>query len=147
MKVCIIQPPYSLDFTESDAHFHWEMDALDRCDPSMDLIVLPESANVPCLAKTKARGALGSDGQKTRTAVVDAGVAVPAAENRAVGARLHGCRRKVDLIGPAGDNILRRPFGIDMTRTVGLDVLDLGVAVRHVGHSGKGRGGKPRANV
>jgi len=55
MKVCIIQPPYSLDFTESDAHFRWEMDALDRCDPSMDLIVLPESANVPCLAKTKAQ--------------------------------------------------------------------------------------------
>ncbi|MBQ2708488.1 MAG: hypothetical protein IJF67_09490 [Clostridia bacterium] len=54
MKTCIIQPAYCLDFSRSDEFFAWELAELDRCDPSMDIIVLPEYSNVPCLAKTKA---------------------------------------------------------------------------------------------
>ncbi|MBE6588628.1 MAG: hypothetical protein E7643_00490 [Ruminococcaceae bacterium] len=53
MKACIIQPHYSTDYSESEALFLWEMDALDRCDRSMDLIVLPESVDTPALARTK----------------------------------------------------------------------------------------------
>ena len=53
MNACLIQPHYSVNFDDSDKWFLWEMDALDRCDESMDLIVLPESANVPALAHTK----------------------------------------------------------------------------------------------
>ncbi|MBE6611138.1 MAG: hypothetical protein E7632_01485, partial [Ruminococcaceae bacterium] len=54
MKTCVIQPAYCLDFAKSDEYFAWELDALDKCDASMDIIVLPEYSNVPCLAKTKA---------------------------------------------------------------------------------------------
>ena len=50
MKVCIVQPPYSTDYSQSEAYFRWEMDAFDRCDSSMDLIVFPESAATPCMA-------------------------------------------------------------------------------------------------
>ncbi len=53
MKVCIIQPAYSTDYSRSDEYFEAELSYLDRCDESMDLIVLPESADVPCLAKTR----------------------------------------------------------------------------------------------
>jgi len=53
MKICVIQPPYSMDFTRSDELFAWELDALDRCDDSMDVIVLPEYSNVPARAATK----------------------------------------------------------------------------------------------
>ena len=54
MKTCIIQPAYCLDFSRSDEFFAWELAELDKCDASMDIIVLPEYSNVPCLAKTKA---------------------------------------------------------------------------------------------
>lgn len=53
MKVCIIQPPYSFDYADADANARWELEELERCDPSMDLIVLPEYSNVPALAKTR----------------------------------------------------------------------------------------------
>ena len=52
MKVCIVQPPYSTDHSLSAQYFQWEMDAFDRCDDSMDLIVFPESCDTPCLAST-----------------------------------------------------------------------------------------------
>ena len=54
MKACVVQPAYCLDFSRNDEFFEWEISALDACDESMDLIVLPEYSNVPCLAKTKA---------------------------------------------------------------------------------------------
>ena len=50
MKVCIVQPHYDVDYSRSQALFQWEMDALDRCDESMDIIVFPEAADVPALA-------------------------------------------------------------------------------------------------
>ena len=53
MKVCIIQPEYSVDYSLSDLYFEREMAMLSECDPSMDIIVLPEAADVPCLASTK----------------------------------------------------------------------------------------------
>ena len=53
MKACVIQPPYSFDYAQSDANYAWELQALAQCDASMDLIVLPEYANVPALSKTR----------------------------------------------------------------------------------------------
>ena len=50
MKVCIIQPAYSVDFSRSDNYFEQELKLIDMCDESMDLIVLPESSDIPCLA-------------------------------------------------------------------------------------------------
>ena len=51
MKVCIVQPPYSANYSDSDAFFAWEMEAFEKCDNSMDLIVFPESTDVPAFAK------------------------------------------------------------------------------------------------
>lgn len=53
MKVCIVQPAYSTDYTKSDEYFEKELALFDQCDPSMDLIVFPESCDVPCLARKK----------------------------------------------------------------------------------------------
>lgn len=52
MKVCIIQPEYSTDYSRSDEMFNWELDAMDKCDESMDLIVLPEYVDIPCYTNT-----------------------------------------------------------------------------------------------
>jgi len=57
MKVCVIQPGYSMDFSKSEENFQREMDFLDQCDSSMDLIVLPEDSDIPCYARTKAEEA------------------------------------------------------------------------------------------
>ena len=53
MKVCIIQPPYSTKLSDADFCFAEQMRFLDSCDDSMDIIVLPEAADIPSLAKTK----------------------------------------------------------------------------------------------
>ena len=53
MKVCIIQPAYSTDYSLCNNCFDAEMELLSQCDSSMDLIVLPEYCDIPCLAKTK----------------------------------------------------------------------------------------------
>lgn len=53
MKVCIIQPPYSVDFKKTDEYFRYEIELLEKCDDTMDIIVMPESCDIPCLAKTK----------------------------------------------------------------------------------------------
>ena len=50
MKAFIVQPPYSQDYEKSDEFFQWEMDMLDECDESMDIIVFPESCDVPAYA-------------------------------------------------------------------------------------------------
>ena len=49
MKACVIQPPYSRDLTQSDALFARKMEMLASCDESMDIIVLPEYSDVPCV--------------------------------------------------------------------------------------------------
>ena len=52
MKACIFQPPYSRDTADSDRLFAYKLDMLDKCDPSMDLIVLPEDSELPCATDT-----------------------------------------------------------------------------------------------
>lgn len=53
MKVCIAQPEYSVDYSRSDELFEKQLELFAQCDDSMDLIVFPESCDIPCLAKTK----------------------------------------------------------------------------------------------
>lgn len=52
MKACIIQPPYSMDTAFSDEYFNFKLDMLDKCDDSIDIIVLPEYSDVPCATST-----------------------------------------------------------------------------------------------
>ena len=52
MKACVIQPPYTTDFSKADEHFKYYIDFLDKCDSSMDIIVLPESSDIPALSPT-----------------------------------------------------------------------------------------------
>ena len=53
MKACIVQPLYSTDYSKTEEFFQWEMQKMDECDKSMDIIVFPESCDVPCFADTK----------------------------------------------------------------------------------------------
>ena len=53
MKACIIQPPYSRDLSFSDEYFEYKINLLDKCDDSIDIIVLPEYSDVPCATATK----------------------------------------------------------------------------------------------
>ena len=53
MKVCIVQPAYSTFFLESECYFEQQLKLINQCDESMDIIVLPESCDFPCLAKNK----------------------------------------------------------------------------------------------
>lgn len=52
MKACIIQPPYSRDTSLSDEYFQYKLDLLDKCDDSVDIVVLPEYSDVPCATAT-----------------------------------------------------------------------------------------------
>ena len=54
MKVCIIQPSYGVDWTRSDEYFDQEVEFLNACDESMDIIVLPEACDVPAKARDRA---------------------------------------------------------------------------------------------
>ncbi len=47
MKICVIQPRYSFDACDLDVRFRELLGWLDRCDESMDLIVLPEYSDAP----------------------------------------------------------------------------------------------------
>ncbi len=47
MKVCIIQPYYSYDYKDRDRCFADMLALIDRCDDSMDVIVLPEYCDIP----------------------------------------------------------------------------------------------------
>ena len=53
MKVCIVQPEYPLDYSRAEEMYRWEMEALDRCDATMDLIVFPECSDIPVLAHSR----------------------------------------------------------------------------------------------
>ena len=53
MKACIIQPHYSTNYQDSQNCFDEQLKLLSLCDESMDIIVLPESADIPALAKTR----------------------------------------------------------------------------------------------
>ena len=45
MKACVIQPPYAYDTDRICESVQWELDALARCDETLDLIVLPEASD------------------------------------------------------------------------------------------------------
>ncbi len=45
IKACVIQPPYAFDTAKIGESIRWELDALKKCDPSLDLIVLPEASD------------------------------------------------------------------------------------------------------
>lgn len=53
MKACIIQPPYSSNPSDADAFFDFKIQMLDRCDETVDLIVLPEYSDVPYAAASR----------------------------------------------------------------------------------------------
>ncbi len=61
MKICIIQPAYSTDYSLSDCYFEDQLKLLEQCDDSMDLIVLPESCDIPCLADSKEKSEYSSE--------------------------------------------------------------------------------------
>ncbi len=46
MKVCLIQPPYSMDYNQIDYCFEEELKILDSCSDDVDIIVLPEYSDV-----------------------------------------------------------------------------------------------------
>lgn len=45
MKFCVLQPPYPLDAEKVGEGVQWELDALAKCDASLDVIVLPEASD------------------------------------------------------------------------------------------------------
>ena len=61
MKVCVIQPEYSTDFALSDEYFKKELALMDECDESADLIVMPESSDIPCLANNPERNKIAKE--------------------------------------------------------------------------------------
>ncbi len=53
MKVSVIQPPYSHDLCAADELFEYKMKCLDALEKPMDLVVLPEYSDVPCVTATR----------------------------------------------------------------------------------------------
>ena len=53
MKCCVIQPIYSTDYSRMGELFDREMALLDSCKPGCDIIVLPESSNIPAMCPGK----------------------------------------------------------------------------------------------
>lgn len=47
MQACIIQPPYSRNLSDADRFFGWKIGQIEKCDRSVDIIVLPEYSDVP----------------------------------------------------------------------------------------------------
>jgi len=53
MKVCVIQPYYSLNDNDVDSCYRDMVALLDECDESLDLIVLPEYSDIPSAQSSK----------------------------------------------------------------------------------------------
>ena len=53
MKVCVIQPPYSMHYEDRFACFEKFTELIDSCDDSMDIIVLPEYSDTPTVVHTQ----------------------------------------------------------------------------------------------
>ena len=53
MKVCTIQPFYSFNECDTEKCFREMIELLDKCDESLDLIVLPEYSDVPAAQSSK----------------------------------------------------------------------------------------------
>ena len=54
MKVCVLQPYYSIDAKDTAECYEKMMELLDTCDDSLDLIVMPEYCDIPSAQKGKA---------------------------------------------------------------------------------------------
>lgn len=54
MKVSVIQPYYSFDPKDTDKCYKEMIALMDKCDPTLDLIVLPEYSDVPAAQSSKA---------------------------------------------------------------------------------------------
>ncbi len=53
MKVCVLQPSYSFDGNDLDACFIGLLELMERCDDTMDIIVLPEYSDALADVKGK----------------------------------------------------------------------------------------------
>lgn len=53
MKAVVIQPPYSKNLEDADSFFNYKLNELDKCDESVDIIVLPEYSEVPVATSTR----------------------------------------------------------------------------------------------
>lgn len=53
MKVCVIQPRYSMNYGELNERFEDILALMDQCDESMDLIVLPEYSDAPVYSRSR----------------------------------------------------------------------------------------------
>ena len=56
MKARVIQPLFAMDEAGLDASYEWTLQELRGCDPSLDIVVLPEFSEVP--GKTSSEGFL-----------------------------------------------------------------------------------------
>ena len=53
MKVCLVQPPYSMDYTKAEQCFSELLRLLDACPVDVDIIVLPEYSDVLVATPTR----------------------------------------------------------------------------------------------
>ncbi|MBQ5820992.1 MAG: hypothetical protein IIW31_07125 [Clostridia bacterium] len=54
MKVCVIQPYYSTNHTDTESCYRSMIELMDQCESDLDLIVLPEYCDVPAAQPDKA---------------------------------------------------------------------------------------------
>ena len=107
MKACVIQPPYSRDLTRSDELFAWKLAQLEKCDETLDLIVLPEYSDVPCAASTREETLYYHDKYSDTLMSACAKTAVRC-----------GAVVCVNALSQAGDNYRNTTFVLDKTGTV-----------------------------
>lgn len=81
MKVCVIQPWYSMDSGDLETCFQRMLGLMDECDPSMDLIVLPEYCDIP--AATPNAAAFNASIEKYRPVIAEK-VSALAKKNHAI---------------------------------------------------------------
>lgn len=53
MKACVIQPPYGSDSSRNDEFIAFTLQQLEECEEDLDIVVLPEYCELPCVAKTE----------------------------------------------------------------------------------------------
>lgn len=69
LKACIIQPYYSMNYADLDKCYEGMMEIVDKCDDSMDIIVLPEYCDIP--AATDSAEQFNASIEKYNAAVMD----------------------------------------------------------------------------
>ena len=72
MKVCVIQPHYSFDEKDLDTCEKGILDFLSKCDPSLDVIVLPEYSDA--LADVKGKDGFYEASEKYGSAILEKAV-------------------------------------------------------------------------